>query len=212
MSARVDAVCVARAREVRDGDRIERTAIDKRPVPGPIPLGRSGLDGDERGDLEHHGHDDQAVYAYAAEDADHWAAELERAVPPGALGENLRTVGLDVSGACIGERWRVGTALVEVSAPRTPCRTFVRHWDLPDLVERFTRAGRPGAYLRVIEPGAVAAGDPVEVVARPEHGISVATALAWRNVAIERDEAERLAAVPGLSAPMRRWVERVLER
>ena len=212
MSALVAAVCVGRARTVLDGGRSERTAIDKRPVAGTVLLGRTGFAGDERGDLEHHGHDDQAVYAYAAEDADHWAAELERDVPAGALGENLRTVGLDVSGARIGERWRVGTALLEVSAPRTPCRTFVRHWDVPDLVQRFTRAGRPGAYLRVLEPGAVAAGDAITVLERPADGISVATALAWRNVAIERAEAERLAAAPGVSAPLRRWAERVLER
>jgi len=211
MSARVSAVCVGRVREVVDGGRVERTAIDKRSVAGAVMVTAAGLDGDERGDLEHHGHADQAVYAYAVEDADHWAAELEREVPPGALGENLCTVGLDVSGALIGERWRVGGALLEVSAPRTPCRTFVRHWDVADLVQRFTRAGRPGAYLRVLAPGEVRAGDAITVVHRPDHGIDVATVLAWRNVAVTRDEAQRLAAVAEVSAPLRRWIGRVLE-
>lgn len=210
ITARVEAVCVGRARTVEHSGRSERTAIDKRPVEGPVLVMPSGLDGDERADLAHHGHADQAVYAYASEDADHWAGVLERDVAPGALGENLRTSGLDVSGACIGERWRVGDVLLEVAAPRTPCRTFVRHWDVPDLIERFTAAGRPGAYLRVLEPGHVRARDPIEVVERPVDGISVATVLAWRNVAIAPDEAERLAAMPALSAPLRRWVERVL--
>lgn len=211
MRPRVEAVCVARAREVvRSDGRTERTAIDKRAVDGAVDVGVHGLDGDERGDLVHHGSDDQALYAYAAEDADHWAAALQRDVAPGALGENLRTVGLDVSGARIGERWRVGSALVEVSAPRTPCRTFVAHWDVPDLIARFTSAGRPGAYLRVLELGRVRAGDDITIVERPDHDVTVARVLGWRNVAATREEAELLRTTRGASDGLVRWAERVV--
>jgi MOSC domain-containing protein YiiM len=155
------------------------TAIDKRPMPGPVPVSRERVGTDEHG-LPGHGHEHAAVYAYAREDAEFWEAELGRALPPGVFGENLTTVGLPVSGAVSGERWRVGSTLLQVSVPRIPCRTFAGWWQVPDLVKRFTAAGRPGAYLRVLEPGQITAGDAVELVDRPEHGVSVADLLAAR--------------------------------
>ena len=115
----------------------------------------------------------QAVYAYAQEDADWWAAELDRELPAGRFGENLRTTGLDLTGAVLGERWRVGTTLLEVTASRTPCANFERFWGVPQLVKRFTAHGATGAYLRVLETGDVGAGDAVEVVSRPDHGVTV---------------------------------------
>lgn len=153
------------------------TAIDKRPVAGPVQVGPLGVAGDRQCDTQHHGGREQAVYAYAQEDADRWAEELGREIPPGLFGENLRTAGLDVTGAEIGERWQVGTGpaslLVEVTSPRIPCQTFARRMDLPHWVKRFTQGGAPGAYLRVIAPGPVAAGDPVTVVHRPGHGVTI---------------------------------------
>jgi MOSC domain-containing protein YiiM len=113
------------------------------------------------------------VYAYAREDADWWAAELDRELPPGRFGENLRTTGLDLTGAVLGERWRVGTALFEVTACRIPCANLERFWGVPQLVKRFTARGASGAYLRVLETGDVGAGDAVEVVSRPDHGVTV---------------------------------------
>src|SRR5918994_157148 len=101
------------------------------------------------------------------------AGELDREIGPGRFGENLSTEGLDLTGAVIGERWSVGTAVLEVTSPRIPCMTFTGFWDVPDLIKRFTAHGASGAYLRVIRDGDVGAGDPVEVVSRPAHGVTI---------------------------------------
>ncbi|MFJ5863207.1 MOSC domain-containing protein [Streptomyces parvus] len=170
------------------------SGIDKRPVegpvevrdPGPKGVGGSGLAGDAVCDLRHHGGSDQAVYAFAREDLDAWERELGgRKLADGAFGENFTTLGLDVSGALIGERWRVGADLVlEVTSGRIPCRTFAEHLGEKGWVRRFTQEGVTGAYLRVIEPGAVRAGDPVEIVHRPDHEITAA--LQFRASTTER--------------------------
>ncbi|MCW7944935.1 sulfurase [Streptomyces hygroscopicus] len=169
------------------------TGIDKRPVdgpvrvaaPGPKGIGASGVAGDAVCDLRHHGGDDQAVYAVAREDLDDWERELGRELPSGAFGENLTTQGVDVSGARIGERWRIGAVLVlEVTSGRIPCRTFQEHLGERGWVKRFTQKGAPGAYLRVVVPGEIRAGDPIEVVHRPDHDITVA--LQFRASTTER--------------------------
>jgi MOSC domain-containing protein YiiM len=153
------------------------TAIDKRAVDGRVQLGFLGLAGDVQCDHEHHGGTYAAVYAYADEDAAWWAGELGREIPPGLFGENLRTGGIDVTSAEIGERWQIGDeqngALLEVTSPRTPCRTFAERMGEPHWVKRFTERGAPGACLRVRRTGSVAAGDPVAVVHRPGHGVSI---------------------------------------
>ncbi|MFI7500401.1 MOSC domain-containing protein [Streptomyces sp. NPDC049687] len=157
------------------------TGIDKRPVegpvrisaPGPKGVGGSGLAGDTVCSLRHHGGDDQAVYAVAREDLDDWERELGRTFAPGAFGENLTTTGLDVSGARIGERWRIGLDVVlEVTSGRIPCLTFQGHVGEKQWVKRFTAKAATGAYLRVIEPGEVRAGDAIEIVHVPEHEVT----------------------------------------
>ncbi|MFJ5046856.1 MOSC domain-containing protein [Streptomyces sp. NPDC088719] len=170
------------------------TGIDKRPVDGPVEVldpgpkgdGGSGLAGDAVCDLRHHGGSDQAVYAFAREELDAWERELGgRKLANGVFGENFTTLGLDVSGALIGERWRVGTDLVlEVTSGRVPCRTFADHLGERGWVRRFTQQGATGAYLRVIRPGAVRAGDPIAIVHRPDH--EVTAALQFRAVTTER--------------------------
>ncbi|MEV0489305.1 MOSC domain-containing protein [Streptomyces atratus] len=158
------------------------TGIDKQPADGPVRVtdpgpkgtGGSGVAGDAVCDLRHHGGSDQAVYAVAREDLDTWERSLGRPLANGAFGENLTTAGLDVSGARIGERWRIGPDLVlEVTSGRIPCRTFAGHLGEKRWVKRFTEAAAPGAYLRVIEPGEIRAGDPVEIVHRPDHDVTV---------------------------------------
>ncbi|MFB7223413.1 MOSC domain-containing protein [Streptomyces sp. NPDC056227] len=158
------------------------TGIGKQPADGPVRVtdpgpkgtGGSGVAGDAVCDLRHHGGSDQAVYAVAREDLDAWERSLGRPLANGAFGENLTTAGLDVSGARIGERWRIGPDLVlEVTSGRIPCRTFAGHLGEKRWVKRFTEAAAPGAYLRVIEPGEIRAGDPVEIVHRPDHDITV---------------------------------------
>jgi MOSC domain-containing protein YiiM len=156
---------------------MKRTAIDKRPAAGPVRVGRLGLDGDEQADTANHGGPEQAVYVYAREDLDWWAELLGRDLRDGFFGENITTEGLDVTGALIGERWRLGTAVVQVTACRIPCVVF-RNWTgETGWVKRFAQAERPGAYLRVLEEGAVAPGDPVTVLDRPGERVTVAEAM-----------------------------------
>ncbi|HET7327665.1 MAG TPA: MOSC domain-containing protein [Nocardioidaceae bacterium] len=159
------------------------TGIDKRPVDGPVAVtapgpkgtGRVGLAGDRVYDVKYHGGDDQAVYAYPREELDHWAAELGRDLVNGVFGENLTTCGLDVNGALIGERWRIGADVVlEVTCPRIPCRTFAGWMGEQGWVKRFARRCLPGPYLRVVAPGDIQAGDPIVVEHRPAGGQTVA--------------------------------------
>jgi MOSC domain-containing protein YiiM len=156
---------------------IRDTAIDKRPVQGAVHVGKLGLDGDRQCDTRNHGGTDKALYAYATEDSSWWADELGRDIPPGLFGENLTTQGLDVTGALIGERWRIGDpdcgVLVEVRLPRTPCENLSARMGDPQFHRRFTASRRVGAYLKVLEPGAIAAGDPIEIAFRPDHDLTI---------------------------------------
>ncbi|MBE1877020.1 MOSC domain-containing protein [Myceligenerans pegani] len=157
-----------------DSGSVGTTAIDKRAVGARVKARRLGLYADVQADRANHGGPDQAVYAYAEEDAEHWATELDRKITPGLFGENLRTSGLAVSTAVVGERWRVGSAVLEVTQPRTPCATFQRRMGEERWVRRFTAANRTGAYLRVTEAGEIGAGDTIDVVHVPEHGVRIA--------------------------------------
>jgi MOSC domain-containing protein YiiM len=173
-AARLTAVNVVHA--IRPGAGRD-TAIDKRPVLGPVAVGELGLAGDRQCDAHHHGGPDRALYAYAGEDAAWWAAELDREIPPGLLGENLTTRGLDVTGARIGERWRIGEpgrgVLVEVRLPRTPCENLSMRMGDPAFHRRFARSGRVGAYLKVLEAGSVEVGDRIVVEDRPDHELTI---------------------------------------
>jgi MOSC domain-containing protein YiiM len=181
----------------------DRTAIDKRPVEGRVAVtvpgdAEVGLAGDQIYDRKHHGGPDQAIYAYAAEDRAWWAAELGREIAAGAFGENLTTEGLDVTGAVIGERWEIGDdgVLLEVTAPRIPCRTFQGWMSESQWVKRFTVHGAPGAYLRILSPGTVGAGDPIDVVARPEHGVTIGDVFVIRRA--PADGLLAMLEMPGL--------------
>jgi MOSC domain-containing protein YiiM len=193
------------------------TGIDKRPTdgavavraPGPSGVGGSGLAGDTVADLRYHGGDDQAVYAFAREDLDTWEAELGRTLPNGVFGENLTTSGVDVNGALLGERWRVGEhAELEVRHTRIPCRIFAGWLGEGRWVRRFTQAAVPGAYLRVVTPGEIRAGDPVEIVHRPDHEVSVS--FLFRALTTEPALLERVLAAGEALAPVAR--ERALKR
>jgi MOSC domain-containing protein YiiM len=175
------------------------TGIDKRPVEGPVEVtdpgetAGSGLSGDAICDVANHGGREQAVYAYAREDLDWWQAELGRELRAGMFGENLTTLGLDVTGARIGERWQIGTRCVlEVSCPRIPCRTFAAWLHERGWERRFTTRVLPGAYLRVVTAGAVQAGDEIAVVHRPTHDVTIA--LMFRALTRERRLLPLLAA------------------
>lgn len=156
------------------------TAIDKRPVdlievrdPGPKRGGLgSGVVGDDVGDRRHHGGVNQAVYAYAREDLDWWAEQLDRDLTDGVFGENVTTLGVDCTHARVGELWRIGDVTLQVQGPRIPCATFAGHLGERGWVKRFTAEGRTGAYLSVVDPGVLRPGTPI-AVERPDHDIDI---------------------------------------
>jgi MOSC domain-containing protein YiiM len=180
---------------------LKRTAIDKRPVTTAVAAGVLGLAGDEQADKVDHGGPDQALYAYAREDLDWWGGQLGRRLRDGMFGENVTTGGLDLNRALIGEIWQFGEVVVQVTAPRIPCIVF-RNWlGEKGWIKRVRASGRPGPYLRVLQPGALRAGDPIERLSRPADSVTVAEAL---EAYYERDAAiiGRMMAVPGHSS---RW-------
>jgi MOSC domain-containing protein YiiM len=204
----LESVNLARVISSPDWNDGDATGIDKRPAHGPVSTGANVLVGDTICDTTDHGGPDQAVYAYAREDAAWWAGQLGREVTPGAFGENFSTSGLDVTGAVIGERWAIGSAVFEVSCPRIPCRTFAGFWDVPRLVKWFTAVGRPGAYLRIHQGGAVQAGVEITIVHRPAHGVTIAET--FRALTGDRTLVPRLLQAPELpartQAKVRRWL------
>jgi MOSC domain-containing protein YiiM len=189
------------------GDKV-KTGIDKRPAAGPVEVAPLGLVGDTIANLDVHGGQFQAGYAYASEDAAFWADHFSRTVEPGNFGENFTTAGVDVTGAVIGEQWRVGTALLQVTCPRIPCRVFAAFWDVPDLIKQFTQVARPGAYLAVPEPGTVAAGQIIEIVYRPDHGVT--TGQVFRALTLEPELLPLLLDAPELPSDLRDLARRRL--
>jgi MOSC domain-containing protein YiiM len=204
--ARVGSVNVGRGVAASWAGALKRTAIDKRPAAGAVQVGPFGLDGDQQCDTTHHGGTEQALYAYAREDLDWWAGRLGRGLTGGTFGENITTEGLDVSGAVIGEMWRLGDVVVQVTSPRIPCVVFRNWMDEKGWIKAFREARRPGSYLRVCQPGAIRAGDPVERLSRPDGSVTVAEVL---EAYYERDAGVigRMLAVPGHSAGWEGLVE-----
>jgi len=178
------------------GTGIYKTPVDvavwvQTPRPKNSGPGQSGLVGDVICDIRHHGGPDQAVYAYAREDLDWWGRLLGRELPDGMFGENLTTEGLNLTNAVIGECWRVGAELVlQARVPRIPCATFAARMAEPRWIKRFTEVGVTGVYLRVVTPGDVRAGDGIEVLSRPAHGVSIATY--FRAITTQRDRLAEL--------------------
>ncbi len=185
---------------------IGRTSIDKVPVRGPVEVGRHGPAGDEPSDTRHHGGVDKAVYAFAREDLDLWSERLGEQIRDGQFGENLTTAGIDVNEAEIGERWRVGDVVLEVASVRTPCNDF-KSWmgrcgyDNRAWVRRFAEEARPGPYLRVLAPGVLCAGDELEVLHRPGHGVTVSTM--FRALITDHSLLPELLRVEGLAPEAR---------
>jgi len=201
-TARVLSVNTGVGRDAEWAGRLRRTAIDKRPAGGAVAVGRLGLAGDEQVDKADHGGYEQALYVYAREDLDWWVERLGRELASGTFGENITTRGIDVTGALIGEVWRLGSAVVQVTSPRIPCAVFAGWMDERQWVKRFADAGRTGAYLRVLEEGQVGAGDPVEVLARPATAVTIAeSARAYYG---DADLMRRLLLVEGRSS---KWDE-----
>jgi MOSC domain-containing protein YiiM len=219
--ASVLSVNVARVRTNPDPRaQSELTGIDKVPAteavavraPGPMRGGvGSGLVGDTIGNHKVHGGDDQAVYVYAREDLDTWEIQLQRKLANGNFGENLTTSDIDVTQARIGELWRIGTdgLVLEVSAPRTPCRTFQAFQNLNHWIKTFVQAGKPGAYLRVVSPGTVRAGDAITIDYRPDHDVTIG--LVFRARMSEPELLPRLLMADALSTELKDYARRRIE-
>jgi MOSC domain-containing protein YiiM len=207
--AHVLSVNVGRPAPFRVGGYTLISAFVKTPVTGPVAARGYNLEGDEQGDRVHHGGPDQAVYAYASEDAAWWGEQLGRAFAPAAFGENLTLAGVDVSGARIGERWRIGTAELRVAGPRVPCSKLATALGDLRLQKRFLHAGRPGTYLAITGEGVLQADDRVEVVHRPEHGVSVA--LVIEALLIDRSRVQELACARADMLPkLAAWFDEVV--
>lgn len=185
------------------GDGSVSSGIVKAPVEGPVAVRGVNVVGDEQADLRVHGGPDQAVYAYASESYAWWASALGESPAPGTFGENLTTEGVDVDDAVIGTRWRIGTTLLEVTAPRIPCAKLGKRMGDPRFVRRFAEARRPGAYLRIVREGKLAAGDAIEVVAIPDHGVTIREVNEAKL--FDRVLIPRLLDAPELSARERAW-------
>ena len=184
-----------------------RTGIDKRSVSGPIEFKNNGVAGDRIIDTNVHGGYDQAVYAYASEDAQWWEKEINEVIPAGRFGENLTTEGIDVNAALVGEKWKIGSVILEVSQPRIPCRVFAGFWKRATLIKDFTQAERPGTYLRIIQEGTAQAGDAIEVIYKPEHSVRISDLFAAKSG--ERSKINEIKVVPQLSSEFKEWSEKI---
>jgi MOSC domain-containing protein YiiM len=210
-NGRVLSINVGQAREFVFNGLPAKSAIWKAPVAGRIAVRGVNLEGDDQADREAHGGPDKALYAYAIEDLHWWAERLGRSLPYGQFGENLTTEGIEVNDALVGERWEIGSTVLEVSEPRVPCwRLGVRMEDRK-FPRRFIEALRPGTYLRIIVEGNVGAGDEIRVIGKPRHDLTI------RNFfriyySGDRDELQRLVAIPELSESWREWAESVLQK
>jgi MOSC domain-containing protein YiiM len=177
------------------------SAIVKAPVEGRVRVEGVNVAGDDQADRKVHGGPDKAVYAYASEDTAWWEERFEAPLGPGVWGENLTTQGIDVTGALIGERWRAGSVELEVCQPRIPCAKLGTRFGEQRMVQIFARAGRPGAYLRIIGEGDLAAGDPIEVLSRPDHDVTVG--LVARAVSLDKSLRAHVVTAPQLAEDLR---------
>ncbi len=186
--------------------RTVSTAIFKFPVEGPVRVEGVNLIGDDQADRRVHGGIDKAVYAYASEDYEWWSGQLGRALPPGMFGDNLTTEGIDVGRAVVGQHWRIGHVVLEVSEPRVPCYKLGIRMEDPGFPAVFSAADRPGSYLRIVEEGWLAAGDRIEIGTPPEHGLTVADIA--RIYHRDHQEAGRFVEAAQLSDRWKRWARR----
>jgi MOSC domain-containing protein YiiM len=204
LAGRVRAVCVGAVGVLDDGRRTVRSAMGKVPVEGPVSLGVLGLAGDEHVYVQHGG-PDMALLVYSHDHFAAWQAIGLDLPGAGAFGENLTVDGLREDAVWLGDTFTVGTSVVQVSQPRTPCYKLAVRYGRPDVPVVMQERGATGYLLRVLEPGTIAAGDELRLVAREDHGVTVAEAGRVVNVARrDRDGARRLLAVASLGSAVRR--------
>lgn len=200
---RILSVNVGRVRRVEHHGRTAETGIWKAPTPGRVTLRGVNLEGDDQADRTVHGGPDKAVYAYGRNDYEWWEGEFAQEVPPGTFGENLTLSGIDLNAAVVGERWSVGSTVLEVRQPRSPCWKLGLRMGDSHFPARFGAAGRPGAYLAVVTEGDLGAGNEVVLVARPGHGVTIGLV---QQAFDDPSLAPTLLRAPELPAGLRRWV------
>jgi MOSC domain-containing protein YiiM len=204
--ASIESINVGTPRTVEWKGHTFTTSIWKAPVLQRVAARGVNLAGDEQADLSVHGGEYKAIYAYGRSDLDWWSRELGANLGVSAFGENLTVSGMDVSGALVGERWKIGTTMLEVTQPRFPCYKLAIKMDDAHFVRRFAAANRPGAYLRIVEEGEMGVGDAIDVVYRPDHEITMQK---MSHIYLgDHDEAFRLRGLPGLPPEWQEWVER----
>ena len=205
MSGKLLSVNVGSPREIEWLGRREATSIWKSPVEGRVPVRGVNVAGDDQADREFHGGPDKAVYAYAREDTVWWERELGRELEHGNFGENLTVSGVDVTGAVVGERWEIGTVVLEVAQPRIPCWKLGARMEDASFPVHFAAAGRPGAYLRIVEEGEIGAGDECSRRSRsPSTGSPSATSRGstTRSEGARARSLTRLSSAPtGMTGP-----------
>jgi MOSC domain-containing protein YiiM len=202
-TGKVLSVNVGTVRDFEYARRPAQSAIWKSPAVGRLAVRGVNLVGDSQADRRAHGGPDKVVYAYAVEDARWWQQQIGRSLEYGQFGENLTTEEIEVNDAIVGERWQIGSAVLEVSEPRIPCwRLGVRMND-KKFPRQFTEALRPGSYLRLIVEGTLGAGDEIRVIEKPAHGLTIRDV--FRIYTRDRDEVERLLSVPRMSESWKRW-------
>ena len=204
--SRVVSVNVGEQRTVEFRGHFVSTGIYKLPVTGPVRIEGVNVVGDDQADRRAHGGVNKAVYAYAAEDYEWWSAQLGRTLAPGTFGDNLTTQGVDVGGAVVGQHWRIGNTVLEVSEPRVPCYKLGIRMEDSRFPAVFSAADRPGSYLRIVEEGSLTVGDHIEIGTPPGHGLTVADIA--RIYDRDHDEADRLLKAAQLSVPWKRWARR----
>ena len=208
--AKLVSINVGKPKEFEYKGRTAISAIWKSPVTGRVAAKGVNLEGDDQADREAHGGFDKAIYAYAIEDLQWWEQEIEQDIEYGQFGENFTTQGLDVNGAIVGERWEIGSTILEVSEPRIPCWRFGVRMNDKTFPKKFTQALRPGSYLRIIEEGDVGVGDEIKVVEKPKHDLSIQDV--FRIYTKDRDEAERILDTELVSDTWKRWASKQLEK
>lgn len=212
MSPRIESIQIGRPQQFDvEGESAKpwTSAIIKQTVPGPVFVSRTNLAGDEQADSKHHGGPDKAVLAYAASHYPTWNSEIEDVeFPAGGFGENLTVSGIDESCCCIGDTFRVGQCLLQVSQPRQPCWKLSKRWGIPNLSVLVQKTGRTGWYLRVLEEGEIAADIPFDLVERlhPELTLSWASSVMYAKPRQHEDDL-RLASCPELSESWRTNLE-----
>ena len=213
-NGRVVSINVGQVREFVFNGRPAKSAIWKAPVAGRIAVRGVNLEGDVQADREAHGGPDKALYAYAVEDLRWWEERLGRSLPYGQFGENVTTEGIEVNDALVGERWEIGSTVLEVSEPRIPCWRLGLRMEDRKFPRRFADAQRPGTYLRIVVEGNVGAGDQIRVTGKPLHDLTIREffRIYLSSFSRNRDELERLLATPGISESWREWAESLLQK